>query len=539
MINYNLTKILALLLCSFQLSAQKNSLPKGGGEYKHPVDHCISETKHEEIVQKLEYSKRELYSKKVLPLPKKVRSVPLQWPLQQASGYNYCGYYGISNFVDHNTSYPNQLQDYNCGTRTYDLSSGYNHQGTDIFLWPFSWNMVNDNQVEVIAAAPGVIIGKDDGNPHTNCDFSNPNWNAVYVQHLDGSVAWYGHMKNGSLTTKPVGASVVLGEKLGIVASSGSSTGPHLHFELYNAANQLVDPYQGTCNAISGWWTTQKPYFESSVNAAFTHNAAPVFNACPNPDNTNIDVNFQPGDVIYFAGYYHDQVNGSVATYTITRPDNSIFATWTQTFNTFYSASYWYWWDNLPLNAPAGVWNFSISYQGQTCNQPFQVGGSFPLNIATIQLQAFQQQDYNKLFWQVTDRSEDILFYEVEQSEDGVHFSTLKTIQSNNESEFHVEDYTSASLTYYRVHVHYSDYTTLYSNVVTVRRRPIPEIEIYPNPSHSTIHVLNADGKEKVLYNYLGQELLRSVLDILSIETLPEGIYMLRCGTRSCTVVIR
>ncbi len=49
------------------------------------------------------------------------------WPVQQASGFDYNSIWAISNHVDHNLSTPNLLSDYNCGTRTYDLSSGYNH----------------------------------------------------------------------------------------------------------------------------------------------------------------------------------------------------------------------------------------------------------------------------------------------------------------------------------------------------------------------------------------------------------------------------
>ena len=61
------------------------------------------------------------------------------------------------------------------------------------------------DQVYVVAAAPGVIVFKQDGNFDRNCGFTGDPWNAVYVQHADGSVAWYGHMKNGSLTPKAVG----------------------------------------------------------------------------------------------------------------------------------------------------------------------------------------------------------------------------------------------------------------------------------------------------------------------------------------------
>jgi hypothetical protein len=138
-------------------------------------------------------------------------------PLKQALGYNDNGYYGISNYIDQNPSFPNQLLDYNCGNRTYDISSGYNHAGTDIFTWPYYWQKMERNIVQVIAAAPGTIIAKSDGNFDQNCSFTACDWNAVYIMHADGSVAWYGHMKAGSLTNKTVGQTVLTGEYLGIV----------------------------------------------------------------------------------------------------------------------------------------------------------------------------------------------------------------------------------------------------------------------------------------------------------------------------------
>src|SRR5215510_13083944 len=104
---------------------------------------------------------------------------------------------------------------------------------------------MDHDQVAAVAAADGIILAKDDGNYDRSCSLTGAAWNAVYVQHADGSVAWYGHLKNGSLTTKAPGALVVQGEFLGIVGSSGNSTGPHLHFEVYDAANHLIDPWGG------------------------------------------------------------------------------------------------------------------------------------------------------------------------------------------------------------------------------------------------------------------------------------------------------
>ena len=301
----------------------------------------------------------------------------LSWPVRQASNFNDYGVHGISNFVDQESAFPNQLQDYNCGTRTYDLESGYNHRGTDVFTWPFGWTKMDEDAVEIVAAAPGTIILKQDGNPDRNCNFNNGNWNAVYVQHADGSIAWYGHMKTNSLTEKIVGESVIEGEYLGVIGSSGSSTGPHLHFEVYDGNSNLVDPYTGSCNSMNNetWWANQLPYYDSAVNALITHSAAPQFQACPTPATINASNNFQPGETVYYATYYRDQLDTQTSTYTVFNPDGSTYQTWSHNSNAaHYNASYWYWSYTLPANAQQGTYTFQVEFNGQVYTHDFQVG---------------------------------------------------------------------------------------------------------------------------------------------------------------------
>lgn len=53
--------------------------------------------------------------------------------------------------------------------------------------------------------------------------------NLVVVQHPYGYTTWYAHMSKVQST---VGQTVTAGTQLGLVGSTGNSTGPHLHFEI-------------------------------------------------------------------------------------------------------------------------------------------------------------------------------------------------------------------------------------------------------------------------------------------------------------------
>lgn len=309
-----------------------------------------------------------------LPRPKEINFNTLSWPIQAANSLTDYGYHGLSAFVDHNAAKPNQLLDWSCGTRTYDTSS-FNHTGTDIFTWPFGWNKMDNDQVQVIAAAPGTIVLKQDGNFDRSCGMNSNPWNGVVIQHADGSQAWYVHMKKNSVTPKSVGATVVNGEYLGIVGSSGSSTGPHLHFELHDAGGYAIDPYAGTCNNISSWWTAQRPYYDSAVNSLTTGSAAPVFPACPSPETSNIKNQFSRGDTVYFTTYYRDQLSSQQSLYTVYQPDGTIYRSWAGNSSAaHYSASYSWRSYTLGANAPFGIWKFQVVFNGQTYEHNFSVG---------------------------------------------------------------------------------------------------------------------------------------------------------------------
>lgn len=302
-------------------------------------------------------------------------AVSFAWPLRAADGLADYGYHGVSGFVDHDPAYPNHLLDYTCGDRTYDLSSGYNHKGTDFFTWPFAWRKVDAMEVEVVAAAPGTLVFKRDGQYDRNCAMSSALSNAVVIRHADGTTASYLHMKKDSLTTRPVGAWIEQGEYLGVVASSGSSTGPHLHFEIKDAAGNVLDPFEGDCNDRESMWDVQPLYYDSHINRVQTGFTTWRSHGCPNPESPNIRDSFAVTETVYFTAFYRDRLAGQVSVCSLYKPDSTLFTSWTSSSASAYgSASYAWWAKTLGSSAPVGTWRFDIRYEDETYQTYFNFG---------------------------------------------------------------------------------------------------------------------------------------------------------------------
>lgn len=88
------------------------------------------------------------------------------------------------------------------------------------------------------AAADGVVIVA-----RNNGGWNGGYGNYVVVTHENGTQTLYGHMTRAIVTS---GQSVLSGETIGYVGSTGASTGPHLHFEVRGAANPFLNCAVGT-----------------------------------------------------------------------------------------------------------------------------------------------------------------------------------------------------------------------------------------------------------------------------------------------------
>jgi hypothetical protein len=140
-------------------------------------------------------------------------------------------------------------RDYNCGSRCYD-----GHTGTDFGI---------PTGTLVLASADGVVVYTHNGCANTGY-VGNPCGgrcgNYVQLEHADGSRTIYCHMQLDSLMVSR-GQRVRCGQPLGRSASSGSSSGPHLHFGWKRSANAAsIDSYRGRCTTSPGAWVDQRSY---------------------------------------------------------------------------------------------------------------------------------------------------------------------------------------------------------------------------------------------------------------------------------------
>jgi len=360
-LNIHILILIILILPKLAL-AQNN----GVGNNLLRTKPCLSEIERAKIIYQVNENRKKLKLEKNCNLQRKIVD-DLIFPLRFDSISGYNDFYGMSSYVDHDPT--NQFQDYNCSNKSYD-----NHKGSDFFTFPFAWYLYDNNLAYVVNMFKGTIVLKQDGNADTNC-IPNGVWNAVYVQHEDGSTMWYGHLKSGSLTSKSVGETIEKGEYLGIVASSGFSTGAHLHIEYYNENDELLDPFQGSCNNLNSesLWDEQPIYSNPKVNAVLTHSVQPNIECGPTEEISSFKNEFLPNDNLYVGVYLTNYIVGDIAVTNIYRPDNTLF----DSFNTFNNQNSfeWYWNSReylLKDSEPFGTWKVECTLNNKSFAHTFE-----------------------------------------------------------------------------------------------------------------------------------------------------------------------
>jgi hypothetical protein len=140
-------------------------------------------------------------------------------------------------------------RDFDCTDLTFN-----GHEGHDPYIRSFREQAIG---VPVFAVLDGQVIEIRDGEPDENTD-NNParRANFITLRHANDMTTQYVHLRRGSIPFQ-VGDRVSAGTQIGLVGSSGTSTAPHVHFEVrYNG--EPFEPMAGPCRP-------GKSFFDSPV----------------------------------------------------------------------------------------------------------------------------------------------------------------------------------------------------------------------------------------------------------------------------------
>lgn len=345
---------------------------------------CMTQAQREAFdrkTQELVARYRRLHPDYVKPQAQRdIQRTLFAWPIRATSDYDIMyNIFNLENYVDQDpdvgTSSDDDnrddhlIEDYQCNNRTYD-----SHRGQDINLYPFWWNMMDRNYVMAVAAASGVLLSKDDGHFDKNCECDEPP-NIVRVLHEDGSVSSYWHLKRNTLTNKQDDDPIEAGEFLGFIGSSGCSSWPHLHFEVRDEDNLVIEPFSGICNVknSSTWWQNQRPYWDPQINRLMTHSAIPTIGTCPSEEEVNAKNQFNSSEVMYTGIAFMDGQDNDEASCSLIRPNGVTEKTWTVTLGSTRSRDYKTNLHFLPTGN-SGTWTFRVVYRSRTYAHYFTVG---------------------------------------------------------------------------------------------------------------------------------------------------------------------
>ncbi|MGE3166770.1 MAG: peptidoglycan DD-metalloendopeptidase family protein [Planctomycetota bacterium] len=252
----------------------------------------------------------------------------------------------INNYVDLNPS--GGITDYLGGSKSYD-----GHRGIDIDVPTFR---AMDANFPIIAAAAGTVVGLEDSNFDRNMSCTG-NWNFVKLEHADGTTSTYGHLKQNSVVVS-MGQHVTAGTVLGVVGSSGCSTAPHLHFEVRDEDNQVVDPFLEDMFINPPVYNTPIGLMDATLRSGAISSANQIKD--PPPNVTVIS----PGSTLGIGLSMGGGGPGSSILLRLRDPSNAVFASTTINFTQVYRHSFWWWNPVLPAGAAQGEWEVEILVNG-------------------------------------------------------------------------------------------------------------------------------------------------------------------------------
>jgi hypothetical protein len=273
----------------------------------------------------------------------------------------------VQSYVDHDLS--KGSRDYQCGSRTYD-----GHDGTDFRVLDLG---MQRSGVEVLAAAPGRVVGARDGMADVSvrtigkAEIAGKECgNGVVLEHDNGWRTQYCHMAKGSIRVK-TGDQVAVGQAIGLVGLSGDTEFPHLHFTV-RLAGAIVDPFAfgpalDSCNSggRSLWASALQSKLDYRAREILNYGFAevpPTMESIESGDIKNHPPNRQSAALVAYIRTIGLQ-QGDEQALTVNAPDGSVFSEYTPPALESNKAQYFM---SAGKNRRAAAWpagTYTVSYR--------------------------------------------------------------------------------------------------------------------------------------------------------------------------------
>ncbi len=289
------------------------------------------------------------------------------WPVEGEPQFDQY----ITNYADldpDDSGEPDQhATDFKEGFFTYN-----GHTAWDIGPGNFA---AQDEGIDVYAAAEGTVIEVSDGAFDRQEVWVEPApaANFVRIDHGHGWITEYYHLRRDSIQVRP-GQRVHAGDVIGLVGSSGFSSGTHLHFAVKHhgfPVEPMLDPttYLVDAPVYSG----DRPVLRMAGATNYDPGTHNDYNEFP----STVDV-FKQSDTnaVYVWAQFGGLKKGDNLEYAWYRPDGTLFTTTQRTINDDFRSSRWSWKRTLPVDAPIGTWSVEYRVNGDTLGQhSFDVAG--------------------------------------------------------------------------------------------------------------------------------------------------------------------
>lgn len=233
--------------------------------------------------------------------------------------------------------------------------------------------------IPIYAVTDGVVFLTIDGHPDMNTSAEGQPSNLVVIDHGNGHGTFYFHLKKDSVSVSE-GQVVKAGQQIGLLGSSGNSTGPHLHFARWENLYP-TEPNAGPGRPGPSGWTNQVPLPTETYIREFGFSTVDIGGTIPNQlVPTSPQVPFGVVAPIYFWVYIGVLPGGSTWKFEIITPDGTPtgeLGTSTGTFpiSGFARQSVWYYSHTPPIGWPlTGTWKIQYSVNGKVMLEaPFEV----------------------------------------------------------------------------------------------------------------------------------------------------------------------